>query len=271
MGIALADRTLDSDRRSIGDADAGRLEPGVAAPGNPPSPRAVDSRARVLDAAIRCVARFGVSKTTVDDVAREARLSRATLYRLFPGGRDEIVETMVTREMQVFFSRVAARLESAGGYEERIVIAMMAAAEGLVGHEALGFVLAHEPELVLPHVSFAKLDRLLDVASAFFAPYLAGLLEPEDARRAGEWVTRLVLSHVICPTTSVADPWSVPRTNSFRGAVGTPFALHPEPLSEERARWLVRTFVMPGIGALTAASSSPPFQPTTQSPSVVTL
>jgi len=261
MGIALADRALTGDRTSIAGADAERFEPGVVAPGNPPSPRAADSRARVLAAALRCVARFGLSKTTLEDVAREARLSRATLYRVFPGGRDKIVETMVDTEVEAFFATLARRLEGVEDDEERIVVAMTAAAEQLVVHEALGFVLAHEPELVLPHVLFAGLDHVLEVASAFLAPYLAILLAPEDARRAGEWVTRLVLSHVACPSSSLADP-SGPRANSFRGAVGTPFALHPEPLSEERTRWLVRTFVMPGIRALTDASSSAPSIPT---------
>ena len=265
VGLALVDRVPESDRRSIGEAGAGSLEPGVVAPGTPPSLRAADSRARVLNAAARCVARFGISKTTVEDVAREARLSRATLYRLFPGGRDEIVETMVATEMRAFFARLAARLEGIDDYEERIVVAMMAAGEELVAHEALGFVLAHEPELVLPHVSFAELDRLLEIASAFFAPYLAGLLEPEDARRAGEWVTRLVLSHVACPSNAV-DPWSVLPADSSRAAGGRPLALHLSPLPEQRARWLVRTFVMPGLRVLTGASRQ-----SVQAPSEVTV
>ena len=41
--------------------------------------------ARLLDATVACIARVGVSKTTLDDVAREAGCSRATLYRYFPG------------------------------------------------------------------------------------------------------------------------------------------------------------------------------------------
>jgi AcrR family transcriptional regulator len=256
MGMALADRSLSRDRAPIDHTGAAGFEPGVAVPGTPPSPRMADSRARVLDAALRRVARFGISKTTVEDIAREAHLSRATLYRFFPGGREEIVATMVERELRGYFWKLGARLDGIDEYEERIVVAMIAAAEQLVEHEALGFVLAHEPELLLPHVSFAGLDHVLEIAAAFFAPYLVGLLEPEDARRAAEWVTRLVLSHVVCPPSAVPASWSEPRTTTFRGAVGTTFALHPEPLSEDRARWLVEMFIMPGMRALTAASAS---------------
>jgi len=40
--------------------------------------------ARVLDAALTCVGRVGLAKTTLDDVAREAGCARATVYRYFP-------------------------------------------------------------------------------------------------------------------------------------------------------------------------------------------
>ena len=40
---------------------------------------------RIRDAALVCIGRFGLAKTTVDDIAREAGCSRATLYRYFDG------------------------------------------------------------------------------------------------------------------------------------------------------------------------------------------
>ena len=51
----------------------------------------VDSRDRVCAGAYECIARFGLAKTTVDDVARASRVSRATIYRMFPGGRDQVL------------------------------------------------------------------------------------------------------------------------------------------------------------------------------------
>jgi hypothetical protein len=144
---------------------------------------------------------------------------------------------------------------------------MTTAADRLVAHRALGFVLAHEPELLLPHVSFAQLDRLLAAAGSFFAPYLSGMLEAEDARRVGEWIARLVLSHVVCPPGAIENSWSGTRAAS-RDLGASPFALHPEPLSEERARWLAQRFIVPGIRALTAGAGS--VTTNTTSPSVVT-
>ena len=221
------------------------------------APAAPDGRSRSLDAALVCVSRFGLAKTTMDDIARMAGLSCATLYRLFPGGREEIVSAMVDRELARFFETLTDAMRGHDELEDRLVMAMTSAAGQLSVHPVLGFLLANEPELVLPLVSFSRFDRVLEVSSAFLAPYLADDLEPEDARRVGEWVTRLVLSHIACPPGAAdAAVWPSPVHNSFRGAVGTPFALHPEPLQPERVRSLVRQFVLPGISVLKRASSA---------------
>ncbi len=256
MGTALINRLSPIDHPSIDGANT-VLEPGVAVFGIPPSSRAADSKARVTGAALKCIARFGVSKTTVDDIAREARYSRATIYRLFPGGRDEIVSSMVASQVDSFFASIASRLEGIDEISDQLVVAMVAAADLIAAHEALGFVMAYEPELVLPHLSFRELDGLLRVTSSFLAPYLMTLLKPEDARRVGEWITRLVVSHVACPGTDVSASGAAAYaagTASLGAASESPFAIHAQPISEERARWLVETFVMPGIETLVASA-----------------
>ena len=47
---------------------------------------------RVVDAMLECIGRWGLGKTTADDVARTAGISRATLYRTFPGGMDVVFD-----------------------------------------------------------------------------------------------------------------------------------------------------------------------------------
>ena len=54
----------------------------------------------VLDAAKRCVERWGMAKVTIDDIAADAGVSRATLYRLFPGGKDVLYDAMRVRELE---------------------------------------------------------------------------------------------------------------------------------------------------------------------------
>jgi AcrR family transcriptional regulator len=51
---------------------------------DPTDPRALRSRAAILDAAVRVVADSGIAAATMDGVAVEAGVSRSTLYRHFP-------------------------------------------------------------------------------------------------------------------------------------------------------------------------------------------
>lgn len=180
---------------------------------------------RVVDAALRCIARWGVTKTTLDDVAREAGWSRATVYRLFPGGKDAVLETVAEVELERFFSALDERLSAASDLEDLLVGGMSEAGARITGHPALQFLVTHEPELILPQISFDRAERVLARAASFAAPYLTRWLVPEEANRVGEWVTRIVISYAASPsaTVDVADTESVRR--------------------------LVRNFVLPGIRA----------------------
>ena len=101
---------------------------------------------------------------------------------------------------------------------------MTAAARLIADHGPLQYLLAHEPEVVLPRISFHQADAVLRGISAFVAPYLARWVAPDvDAARAAEWVARIVLSYSCCPSAAV------------------------DLVSEESVRKLVRTFVLPGL------------------------
>src|ERR687890_147806 len=83
---------------------------------------------RIVDGLLESVARWGIAKTTVEDVARAAGVSRATVYRAFPGGKDVIFEAVVRRESARFLAAVTARLDAAETLEDAAVIGMAQAA-----------------------------------------------------------------------------------------------------------------------------------------------
>lgn len=184
------------------------------------------ARVRVVDGALRCIARCGLHKTTVDDIARESGISRATLYRLFPGGKDAVVRGVVETEVARLYADLGAAMGDARDIEELLVVAIVAAARRLSAHAALGYLLEHEPGTVLPHLAFSGMDRLLAGVAAFAAPFFGRWLEPGEAGRAAEWAARIVLSYLSCPREGMdlSDPVAV--------------------------RHLVTTFVVPGIQAL---------------------
>src|ERR1700722_13104306 len=65
---------------------------------------------RIVDATLACLARQGLHKTTIDDIARQAQLSRATIYRSFPRGKDAIVKAVVDTEVDHLFRSLSAAM-----------------------------------------------------------------------------------------------------------------------------------------------------------------
>ena len=179
---------------------------------------------RIIAATVRCIARWGVAKTTLDDVAREAGCSRATVYRMVPGGRDALLVAVARTEVARFFTGVGERLATATSLEDLLVAGITDAARRINEHPALRFLIEHEPEHVLPRLAFHQMDAALAVASQFAAPHLRRFIhDDEHAHRVAEWVSRIVVSYTITPSDVV------------------------DLAQEASARQLVRDFVLPAL------------------------
>ena len=62
------------------------------------SANADEARQQILAAAERVIQRYGISKTTMDDIGREAGVSRPTVYRYF-GDREALVAALIERRV----------------------------------------------------------------------------------------------------------------------------------------------------------------------------
>ncbi len=147
------------------------------------------------EAALACISRFGVAKTTIEDVAADAGLSRAAAYRACPGGKEALLGTVFTREAAQVIASITDSVEAAPDLPTALASAMSTAARRLGSIEALRFVLRYEPELVLPHLSFGGLDHFLAAATGALAPSLRRFLPDDDARRTAELCARIFVSH----------------------------------------------------------------------------
>ncbi len=118
------------------------------------------ARERILAATLVSLARYGVAKTTLEDVAKEAGCARATVYRYF-GGKQQLLDAVVTHESARVLAAVDAAAATEPTLEDALVAMGVTAAHAVLEHDALQFVLAHEPELVLPWITFDGADRFL--------------------------------------------------------------------------------------------------------------
>jgi AcrR family transcriptional regulator len=158
------------------------------------------TRDRILDAAFEAVATFGLSRFTMDDVARLAGLSRQSVYR-YVDSKDALIQALVAREEETFLEGVRAayarhpRLEDA--MREATLFCLRTARE----HPLLGRLLAMEPEVLLPYLTTrggAVVVRARHVLEA-----LAGGREgirTELVHRTADIAVRAMVSYALTPS-----------------------------------------------------------------------
>lgn len=164
----------------------------------------------MLDAAKRCIERWGVAKVTIDDIAAESRVSRATLYRLFPGGKDVLFDALRVRELEEFFTLLRSEVEGSETLEDLLVSTVVCATRELRADEHLAMMLSSEPGETVTQLTVEGLPRVIRVASAFLVPLVDPFLDRSEGRALIDVLARLVLSYFLAPSDHVdlGDPVS---------------------------------------------------------------
>lgn len=152
---------------------------------------------RILEATYACIGRAGLERTTVEDAAREAGVSRATVYRWFPGGRQQLIDETIAWETDRFFARLAEDVDPRAPFVDAVVHAIVEARRWVVEHELLQHLVATEPGRLLPALS-GEVQRLVPEIGRFVEPWLRaeGVAAPAAV---GEYVARMVVSHISSP------------------------------------------------------------------------
>ncbi len=158
-----------------------------------------DTARRILAATAACVAAQGLRATSIDDIAEAAGCARATIYRIFPGGRAGLLAAAAEIQITSVLEAAGAAADEADDLVDAVAGAVHAAATTLTGHAALQRLLAEEPGEVLPYISFDNLGPLLARAQELGAEVFGRFLDRERAEIAGEWGARVVLAHLRSP------------------------------------------------------------------------
>ena len=113
-----------------------------------------ERRARILDAAERCFVRSGFHRTTMQDVAAEAKMSPGNLYRYFPS-KGELFAEALALNAQHEVRVVAAVAEVEEPASSRLANAVRVFAERAVRARRLAWAMLAEP--AEPEVAVARL------------------------------------------------------------------------------------------------------------------
>ena len=164
------------------------------------------TRARILDAAFACAGRHGVGRTTLSDVAREARLSRQTLYRYYASKHD-LFMALVIREEKVLFEQLKRAIAPHKELRPAVEAAFRTMLVAMRAHPLLDRVMASEPQELLPYLTVEAnpvRDMAVRMMEQVFAERAAGV-SPILAHRAAEISSRLITSYAIMPPDDDAE------------------------------------------------------------------
>lgn len=161
------------------------------------------TEARILDAAKACCERWGFAKVTIDDIASESGVSRATLYRLFPGGKDVLFEALRVRELDEFFDVLAGHVQATDNLEDLLVSTVVAATRELRADQHLAIMLASEPGETLSQLTVAGLPRIIRMATLTLTPAVARYIPQHTAQRLIDVLARLTISYFLAPSSEV--------------------------------------------------------------------
>ncbi|GAA4634907.1 TetR/AcrR family transcriptional regulator [Actinoallomurus vinaceus] len=175
-----------------------------------------DVRERIVNAAEHCFARYGVGKTTIEDIAAAAGLSRATVYRSFGGGRDEVILAVLLRDLRRFLDRLAARLATQASVSDGVVEGVVDAVAFVRGEPRVAALLTPEAAGHTQTAIAGAAEHVLRLCADRVRPYFAmaqreGLLRADiTVEGAVEFLFRIISSMIALPRDG--DPREFLRT-----------------------------------------------------------
>jgi AcrR family transcriptional regulator len=163
------------------------------------TPSTADTSRRILDSAFECVRDIGLGRTTMEDVARAAHVSRQTVYRYFPS-KEHLILALVLQEEEQFLSGVRGAFAAAANLEEGCRESLLFCLRFARDHPLLDRLLATDPETLLPYLTTRAgpvLARARDVMVELLASKAwvrADLLE-----QAADTGVRMAVSYALAP------------------------------------------------------------------------
>lgn len=154
-----------------------------------------------LDAAARCFARFGISRTRVPDIAAEVGVSRVTVYRQ-AGTVEDLARMLLARDMHRLLMALPTAAEGAVG-PETVVRLVETIIDHARAHPVLTKVLEDEPHLLGP-VLVSDLGTVAARVADVVVPLLEALMDERhlarrDPRVVAEWLVRITVTLVLAP------------------------------------------------------------------------
>ncbi len=188
------------------------------------------ARERLLDAVEVCFKQYGPSRTKIEDVAREAKVSRSTVYRYFDG-RADLIAAAYMRESAIVFDRVKVLMAQPGTFAQRVVEVTLRAVDAMRAGRYFPMLFNSEGAMLTSQAitaskAFYEAGRVMMQPFFHEAQSRGDLPAALDIDDFIEWHLRLVFSFVMFDSPAPRDRDSL--RNLLTTYIEPPLTVRPE-------------------------------------------
>ena len=176
----------------------------VAVGYSPAMPGRATEREVVVDAAAECFAALGIAATTVEDIARGAGVSRATVYR-YVGGKQKLIGEVVMREAVAVVEHLHQETAKVSSTDDILRVFVSEAVKVIQQRPVLSRAVGHDLVHTLPALTYdiSMMPVLLEGLLSVLLPLRGTVLAPDGEDRLAviaEEAIRFVIGRITTPT-----------------------------------------------------------------------
>ncbi|MEU4563569.1 TetR/AcrR family transcriptional regulator [Actinoplanes sp. NPDC023936] len=159
---------------------------------------------RLLDTAYQHFCRIGIRRSTMEEVARRAGVSRVTAYRRF-ATKDALVKHVIRREFRRYFAQFLIEVQQGATAADRVVIGFVSSLRAIRDNPLIGGLMITEPDVLIPSI-VGDGGLMLGTVQRFVAGQLrqeqhVGTISASvDVELVAELMTRLCCSFLVTPS-----------------------------------------------------------------------
>jgi TetR/AcrR family transcriptional repressor of uid operon len=163
-----------------------------------------ETSARILDVAYELFCRIGIQRSTMEDVARRAGVSRITVYRRF-ATKAALVDQVIRREVRRYFDQFLVDVEQAETAADRVVVGFVSSLQAFRHNPLIGGLMAADPNALVPS-TIGDGGRMLATVREFVAGQLRREQDAGNVSRdvnvdiVAELMVRVCSSFLVIPS-----------------------------------------------------------------------
>lgn len=161
------------------------------------------TRERILEAARGCFSQFGFTKTSMEDIARDAGMSRGNVYRHFPD-KDSLFRAVSREQAREFLEVVRERTAKLPTLTEQIEEVAQLTSEFVFDSPVRSAMAKHGD--AFGRALTVDSGELISMALEAVSPLIEAAIDRGEVRsdldvpHAAEWIIRIVMSLVSTPS-----------------------------------------------------------------------